>query len=297
MAPVQATMTVNVVRNDPIRSGVPGFPVDILVEGNADGVGPGTLRIAQIDANPIGPDLPAEFIEIINVSAATLDLQGCRVGDFRTKRGPRQLYSFDSSFTLDPVSAPGGQQYLRIFTGPGVPADPGFVQIALNRGAPVWNNAGDTGWINNEFGQRVDTFVYPTGGSPPPLTAAPPITVTVPVPPGAGLVPTSISVEEGDRLLFSAVGQVWVGVGLGYGDSGPDGKSTDAAGLGYPAPDLPPISLIGRIGSSGGFFLVGSSSTRLVEDAEGPLFLGVNDINLTDNWGAGYTCVVTRLRP
>jgi hypothetical protein len=56
-------------------------------------------------------------------------------------------------------------------------------------------------------------------------------------------------------------------------------------------------SLIGRIGSTGRPFFVGSSSTLLVEDAEGPLFLGVNDYNLSDNWGAGYTCIVTRARP
>jgi len=47
---------------------------------------------------------------------------------------------------------------LRIFTGSGVAADPAFVQIPLNRGAPVWNNAGDTAWIKNPFGQMVDTF-------------------------------------------------------------------------------------------------------------------------------------------
>jgi hypothetical protein len=296
MAPEQATMTVNLVRNDTARSAIPGFPVNVMLEGNADGVGPGTLRINRIDANPPGADLAAEFIEIINVSPTPLDLRGCRVGDFRTNQGPRQLFLFNNSFTLDPVSATGGRRFLRIFTGPGVPADPAFDQIALNRGAPVWNNAGDTGWINNPFGQRVDTFTYPTGGASPPLTPGPAsMTVVVPVPPSTSLIATGISVEEGDRLLFAASGQVWVGAG--FDDSRPDGRGTDPAGIGYPAPDLPPISLIGRIGSSGQFFLVGSASTHVVDDAEGPLFLGINDINLGDNWGSGYTCVVTRLRP
>ena len=61
--------------------------------------------------------------------------------------------------------------------------------------------------------------------------------------------------------------------------------------------DLPPISLVGRIGSTGPFFIVGTSSTFTVDDAEGQVFLGVNDLNLGDNWGPGYTCIVTRFRP
>jgi hypothetical protein len=84
-------------------------------------------------------------------------------------------------------------------------------------------------------------------------------------------------------------------VGTGFDDSGPDGRGTDPAGIGYPAPDLPPISLIGTIGSTGRFFLVGSASTRFVDDAEGTLSLGVNDFRLGDNWGPGYTCTVTRV--
>lgn len=295
-APVQATMTVNVVRNDATRSGIPGFPVDIALEGNVDGVGPGTLRITQIDANPPGPDLDAEFIEIINVTDATLDLQGCRVGDFRGRQGPRRIYSFDSSFTLDPVSSTSGRRFLRIFSGAGVTTSPPVIQLPLNRRAPVWNNAGDTGWIRNEVDQLVDSFTYPTGGSPAPLTPGPPtVTTVVAVPPGGGLAATPISVEEGDRLDFVAAGQVWVGAG--FDDSGPNGRGTEPAGIGYPAPDAPPISLIGRIGSAGKPFLVGSASTLFVDDAEGPLFLGVNDYNLGDNWGAGYTCTVTQFRP
>jgi Lamin Tail Domain len=289
-------MTVNIQRNDPTKSAVPGFPTTIALEGNVAGVGPGTLKIVQVLANPSGPDLAGEFVEIINISGAQVDLKGCTVGDFRGRRGPRQLYSFDSSFALDPVSGTSGQRFLRIFTGPGVAADPAFVQIPLNRGSPVWNNAGDTAWIKNPFGQMVDTFVYPAIGTPPPLSLPPATTATtVAIPPRAGLVSTPISVEEGDRLTFLASGQVWVGTGLD--DSGPDGRGTDPAGIGYPAPDLPPISLIGRIGSTGRFFLVGSVLTHFVDDAEGPLFLGINDFRPGDNWGPGYSCTVTLSRP
>jgi Lamin Tail Domain len=298
MAPVQAIMTVNVVRNDATHSGIPGFPVDVVLEGNANGVGPGTLKINRIVANPPGPDLPEEFIEIINVSNTTLDLQGCRVGDFRGSRGPRLLYTFGSSYTLDPVADATARGFLRIFTGPGVAPDPAFLQIPLKRDAPVWNNAGDTGWIKNPLDQLVDTFVYPTGGSPPPVAPGPAsVTTAIVIPPNGIMVDTGISVEEGDRLSFAASGQIWVGVGVSGGESGPDGKGPDPAGIGWPAPDLPPISLFGTIGSTGRPFLVGSASTHVVDNEEGRLFLGVNDYNLGDNWGSGYTCIVIRTRP
>jgi hypothetical protein len=168
-------------------------------------------------------------------------------------------------------------------------------------------------WIQNSFGQWVDTFVYPSGGNPavltpgpasltrtvlvPPTSTLPPGAVPAGVAPASPLIPTPISVEEGDRLVFSASGEIWVGYGLGSGRSGPEGKGTDAAGDGYPAPDAPPISLIGTIGSTGRFFLIGAAMTHFVDNAEGPLFLAVNDANLSDDWGSGYTCVITRLRP
>ena len=219
--------------------------------------------------------------------------------------GRGELFAFGSSFSLDPISGTGARRFLRIFTGPGVAPDPSFVQIPLKRGAPVWNNSGDTAWIRNPNGQLVDTFTYPPiGGTAPVTPGAQVLPAIVSVPPnagpgatGIGLVPTGITVEEGDRLVISAVGQIWVGFGVSGGDSGPDGRGSEPAGIGWPLPDALPISLIGRIGSSGPFFGVGPSLNLDVDDAEGQVFLGVNDINPGDNWGSGYTCVVTRFRP
>jgi hypothetical protein len=297
-------MTVNIVRNDAARTGIPGFPVTIPVHGNAPGVGPGALNITRVVANPPGPDLAGEFVEIVNVTDTKLDLIGCSVGDFRTRRGPRELFRFDSSFTLDPISGNGSRRFLQMFTGPGGASSPPVVQIALKRNAPVWNNAGDTAWIRNPNRQTVHTFTYPPIGGALPVSPGPPaITAVVSVPPnagpgatGTGLVSTGISVEEGDRLFFTGFGQIWVGVGVSGGDSGPDGKGTDPAGIGWPVPDAPPISLVGRIGSAP-FFVVGTTLNFVVDDAEGSVVLGVNDINLGDNWGSGYTCIVTRIRP
>jgi hypothetical protein len=295
-AEVQATMTVNLVRNDATRSAIPGFPTTIALKANAPGVGPGTLKIWNVDYNPDGPDLAGEYVEIVNNSGATLDLQGCRVGDFRTRRGPRLLFEFKTPFSLVHLMAPAdvkGPRVLRIYTGPGVAPDPAFAQIALKRGAPVWNNAGDTAWISNQNGQPVDTYVYPPAGTAPTTAPRPGMAVTR-LGPRAGLTATGLLVEEGDRLEFSAFGQIWVGVGHSGGESGPKGKGDDPAGIGWPVPDAPPLSLVGRIGTTGRFFAVGEKWSLVVDDAEGELFLLINDINLGDNWGAGYTCTVFR---
>jgi len=48
-----------------------------------------TLKIFRVDAKPSGPDLAGEFVEIVNASDAAVDLQGCTVGDFRGRQGPR----------------------------------------------------------------------------------------------------------------------------------------------------------------------------------------------------------------
>ena len=196
-APVHATMTVNIVRNDAVRSAIPGFPTDIALEGNADGVGPGALKIVGVDANPPGLDLAGEFVEIVNVTDATLDLQGCHVGDVRTHRGPR---SCSSSRPRSPL--PGARHrgatvpaYLhrarrsrefRLHSDRAQPRLSGLEQRRRHR------------LIRNPNGQLVDTFVYPVNGAAAPVTPAPEVNARVSVAPGAGLVATGIPVEEGD---------------------------------------------------------------------------------------------------
>ena len=257
-APDQAKMTINMVRNDAVRSGIPGFPVTVAIQGNVAGVGPGALKISRVVANPSGPDLAGEFVEIINVSDTTQDLQGCHVGDFRTRRGPASS-SRSVARSRSTRSRARGAPVPADLHRPGRGCEPGIRSDPFETGAPVWNNAGDTAWIRNPNGQVVDTFTYPSiGGTAPVTPGAPALTAIVGVPPnagpgatGIGLVPTGITVEEGDRLAISAVGQIWVGFGVSGGDSGPDGRGSEPAGIGWPLPDAPPISLIGRIGSSG----------------------------------------------
>lgn len=164
---VHGTLTVNATQNDVARTPIPNFPLSVPLRGNLAGVGPGMLKITDVNANPVGPDLgpgpDQEFVEIINISGSELDLDGCRVGDMVIgvqHGGERNLLRFTNTFTLAPVGGAVNPTRLRIYTGKaeGVPADPSIDPIALNRGSPVWNNAGDIAWIRNASGQYVDRF-------------------------------------------------------------------------------------------------------------------------------------------
>ena len=85
---VDGTLTVNATKNDVARTPIANFPLSVPLRGNVAGVGPGMLKITEVNANPPGPDLGGtppgpdqEFVEIINISGSELDLDGCRVGD------------------------------------------------------------------------------------------------------------------------------------------------------------------------------------------------------------------------
>ncbi len=238
---VHGTLTVNATMNDAARTPIPNFPLSVPLRGNVGGVGPGMLKITDVNANPLGPDLgpgpEQEFVEIINISGSQLNLNGCRVGDMVIgvqHGGERDLLRFTNTFTLAPVGGAGTPKKLRIYTGAGVPADASFEQIDLNRGSPVWNNAGDIAWIKNPSGQYVDRFsTFPAfsggGGSHPTMPTTTPRTTSTTVTPF--LVPatttfmeTGITVEEADLLSFAASGQVWTSPGLER-STGPDGTS------------------------------------------------------------------------
>jgi hypothetical protein len=69
---VHGTLTVNATKNDVARTPIANFPLSVPLRGNVGGVGPGMLKIAQVNANPVGPELgpgpDQEFVEIINIS-------------------------------------------------------------------------------------------------------------------------------------------------------------------------------------------------------------------------------------
>lgn len=126
-------------------------------------------------------------------------------------------------------------------------------------------------------------------------SAAPAATATsgvadAPVPAGAiripanqPWVPAGVLVRRGQRVVFGVTGQVQFSTQASH-VAGPDGNP------GVQTPNLPlagaPVgALIGRIGSSAPF-LIGSNRQPVLMPESGPLLLGVNDTDVTDNAGA-----------
>ncbi|MGE5361810.1 MAG: hypothetical protein ACM3NQ_22565 [Bacteroidales bacterium] len=91
--------------------------------------------------------------------------------------------------------------------------------------------------------------------------------------------PTNITVRSGDRLVFQVTGQIRpVGGGGLVGPEGGTGKSPN-----FPLPDANIGTLIGRVGDSQPFPIGGAGEVTM--PADGPLFLGINDDNTSDNSG------------
>jgi hypothetical protein len=96
-------------------------------------------------------------------------------------------------------------------------------------------------------------------------------------------VPTNITVRRGDRLAFTASGQVK----LSPEESdmaNPNGSTRNRRAPSAPLPNELAGALIGRVGNSAPF-LIGSRNVPLTMPADGQLFLGVNDDGPNDNGG------------
>lgn len=104
-------------------------------------------------------------------------------------------------------------------------------------------------------------------------------------------VDTDVNVATGDLLTISASGTVWHGRSqTPFGPNGNDSSKVrynNVPGL----EDKNHSALIGRIGANGKPFFVGESYEVTAED-EGRLFLGINDLGLTDN-GGQFDVVIT----
>jgi len=126
-------------------------------------------------------------------------------------------------------------------------------------------------------------------------TPAPP--APGPAPAGAINVPanqawtnTGIPVLRGQRISFTARGNIMVSR---TGNSGPDGNPAATIGNGrYPLRGVSAGALIGRVGNSAPF-PIGSSTGPIEMPTNGPLMLGINDDQLGDNSGS-YSVNISR---
>jgi len=107
----------------------------VIVDINADADG-------RDDENPNG-----EWIDILNDGEDVVDLSGWSIRDEST----RHRFLFPTSFLLAP------NERVRVFSGCG---DDSTFDLYWCDGNPVWNNAGDTGFLVDAEGLFVDTFDY-----------------------------------------------------------------------------------------------------------------------------------------
>lgn len=121
--------------------------------------------------------------------------------------------------------------------------------------------------------------------APPPAPATP-----APVPEGAVRVPgnqqwtaTNIMVRRGDRVLFTAEGEIQLS-GDANDKASAAGSLTGRRAPNAPAPDVLAGALMGRIGG-GPPFAIGNQSLPLPMPSDGPLWLGINDDSVGDNSG------------
>ena len=94
---------------------------------------------------------------------------------------------------------------------------------------------------------------------------------------------TGVSVRGGQEVYFTATGRVRWGPGR---QDGPAGERGGPRNEGRPIPSRPGAALIGRIGDSADYFLIGDETGPVRMRAGGRLFLGINDDMLGDNSGA-----------
>jgi hypothetical protein len=135
------------------------------------------------------------------------------------------------------------------------------------------------------------------GGTTPSQPSTPGAPGSIRVPANQRWVDTGITVRQGERVRFSASGEVTLSTDSNNVAT-PAGSRNNEHPNGGPMPQTLTGALIGRVGN-GQPFGIGNQTTPLPMPDSGRLFLGVNDDNLADNRGE-FQVEITRsgmLRP
>ena len=123
---------------------------------------------------------------------------------------------------------------------------------------------------------------------------------TVPVAPPAGaiLVPgnqpwtaSGLTVKKGDRIAFTATGDIMIAANASSGIGG--SPVVTSPSIRYPVLNSPVGALIARVGQ-GTPFISGTNTEAITMPINGQLMLGVNDDHFEDNSGT-YAVMLTRL--
>jgi PA-IL-like protein len=153
-------------------------------------------------------------------------------------------------------------------------------------------SSGERDLSSSEIGRivlsRPSNSVATSGSSP--STSNMPEGTGIAVPGNASWTPTGLTVRRGDRLTFSATGEVRLS-----SDSAdvanPNGSRAGRKVASAPVPDAAAGALVAKVGNSAAF-PIGENQT-VAMPANGQLFLGINDDHVGDNAG-GYRVTVQR---
>ena len=140
-------------------------------------------------------------------------------------------------------------------------------------------------------------YPRPTAAAPAPAPAP-----SAAVPEGSVRVPanqqwtaTNMMIRRGDRVLFTPDGEIQLS-GEADDKASASGSLKGRTAANAPLPAVLAGALIGRIGN-GAPFAIGNQSLPLPMPGEGPLWLGINDDQVSDNTGALIVrVIVTRGR-
>src|SRR5262245_39893071 len=121
------------------------------------------------------------------------------------------------------------------------------------------------------------------GGQPQAAAPAPVPAAAINVPANQVWTNTGIPVVRGERISFSARGDIMISP---TASSGPNGSpAVTSRNVRYPLQNAYAGALIGRVGNSAPF-LIGTNTQPIGMPADGPLMLGINDDVMTDNSGS-----------
>ena len=152
-------------------------------------------------------------------------------------------------------------------------------------------SSGDREFASSEVGRivlsRPSSSVATSGSS---STTGIPEGTGIAVPGNAAWTPTGQTVRRGDRLSFSATGEVRLSTDASD-VANANGSRAGRKSAGAPVPDAAAGALIARVGNSAPF-PIGENQT-VTMPANGQLFLGINDDHVGDNQG-GYRVTLQR---
>jgi len=145
-------------------------------------------------------------------------------------------------------------------------------------------------------------YPRPTTAAPAPARGPAPAAPTTAVPEGSVRVlasqqwtATNMIIRRGDRVLFTPEGEIQLS-GEADDKASASGSLKGRTVANSPMPAVLAGALIGRIGN-GAPFAIGNQSVPLPMPGDGPLWLGINDDQVSDNAGALVVrVIVTRGR-